>query len=95
MANSLLIAGLIMGMDIRIISPKSLLPEENLINEAKQIVKESGARITTTVDIDFGLKNADVIYSDVWVSMGEEKYFAERIKLLKDYQVDMQKIKIT
>jgi len=95
MANSLLIAGSIMGMDVRIISPKSLLPEENLIKEAKQIAKESGARITTTDDINFGLKDADVIYTDVWVSMGEEKYFAERIKLLKDYQVDMKKIKTT
>lgn len=95
MANSLLITGSIMGMDVRIISPKSLLPEENLIKEAKQIAKESGARITTTDDINFGLKDADVIYTDVWVSMGEEKYFAERIKLLKDYQVDMEKIKNT
>ena len=95
MANSLLIAGSIMGMDVRIISPKSLLPEENLIKEAKEIAKESGARITTTDDINFGLKDADVIYTDVWVSMGEEKYFAERIKLLKDYQVDMEKIKST
>ena len=95
MANSLLIAGSIMGMDVRIISPESLLPEENLIKEAKQIAKESGARITTTGDIDFGLKNTDVIYTDVWVSMGEEKYFAERIKLLKDYQVNMKKIKNT
>ena len=48
MANSLLIAGSIMGMDVRIISPKSLLPEEDLVKEAKQIAKESGARITTT-----------------------------------------------
>jgi len=95
MANSLLIAGSIMGMDVRIISPKSLLPEEDIVKEAKQIAKESGARTTTTADIDFGLKDADVIYTDVWVSIGEEKYFAERIKLLKDYQVDMQKIKIT
>lgn len=95
MANSLLVAGSIMGMDVRIISPKSLLPEENLIKEAKQIAKESGARITTTDDINFGLKNADVVYTDVWVSMGEEKYFAERIKLLKDYQVNMEVIKNT
>ena len=95
MANSLLTVGSIMGMDVRIIFPKSLLPEENLIKEAKQIVKESGARITTTDDINFGLKDADVIYTNVWVSMGEEKYFAERIKLLKDYQVNMEKIKST
>jgi ornithine carbamoyltransferase len=95
MANSLLITGSIMGMDVRIISPESLLPEENLIKEAKQVAKVSGARITTTADINFGLKDADVIYTDVWVSMGEEKYFAERIKLLKDYQLNIEKIKNT
>ncbi|GAH28537.1 unnamed protein product, partial [marine sediment metagenome] len=67
MANSLLIGGSIMGMDVRIISPKSLLPEENLIKEAKQIANGSGVRITIIDDINFGLKDADVIYTDVWV----------------------------
>jgi len=95
MANSLLLSGAIMGMDVRIISPQSLFPEEKLITEAKHISKESGARISVTNDVDSGLKDADVIYTDVWVSMGEEKYIAERVKLLKDYQVDMSKIKKT
>ena len=95
MANSLLIAGSIMGMDVRIISPKSLFPEENLIKKAKQIAKESGAKITTTDNINFGLRDTDIIYTDLWVSMGEEKYFAERIKLLKDYRVNMEVIKNT
>ena len=95
MANSLLIAGSIIGMEVRIISPKSLFPAEELIKEAEEFAKDSGAKIVITDDLNRGLKKADVIYTDVWISMGEEKYFEERIKLLKDYQVNMEVIKNT
>ena len=95
MANSLLLACSIMGIEFRIISPGSLYPDEELVNEAKERAKESGAVIKITDDISRGVKNADAIYTDVWVSMGEEEQMAERIKLLKDYQVNMDMMKAT
>ncbi len=95
MANSLLLACSIMGIEFRIVSPGSLYPDEELVSEAKERAKESGAVIKITDDISRGVKNADAIYTDVWVSMGEEDQMAERINLLKDYQVNMDMIKAT
>ncbi len=88
MANSLMIGAAKMGMDFRIVAPKSLFPEDELVAKAEAIAKETGARISLHDDISEGVKNADVIYTDVWVSMGEEDQFAERIKLLLPYQVN-------
>lgn len=87
MANSLMIGAAKMGMDFRIVAPKSLFPEEDLVKKAKEIGAETGAKIMITDDISQGVKDADVIYTDVWVSMGEEDQFEERIKLLMPYQV--------
>jgi ornithine carbamoyltransferase len=95
MGNTLLIGCAKMGMDFRIVAPKSLWPEEELVQTAKEIAKETGAVITLTEDIEQGVKGVDVIYTDVWVSMGEEELFAERIKLLKPYQVNMDMIRKT
>ncbi|MCK5816380.1 MAG: ornithine carbamoyltransferase [Candidatus Marinimicrobia bacterium] len=88
MANSLMVGAAKMGMDFRIVAPKSLFPEAKLVETAKAIAKENGASIMITDDISEGVKNADVIYTDVWVSMGEEDQFEERIKLLLPYQVN-------
>jgi len=77
-----------MGMDFRIVAPKSLFPDVKLVETAREIAKENGASIMITDDIAEGVKNADVIYTDVWVSMGEEDQFEERIKLLLPYQVN-------
>ncbi|GMB09958.1 ornithine carbamoyltransferase [Thermolongibacillus altinsuensis] len=95
MGNTLLIGCAKMGMDFRIVGPKLLWPEEELVQSAKEIAKETGATITLTEEIEQGVKEVDVIYTDVWVSMGEESMFAERIKLLKPYQVDMEMIRKT
>jgi ornithine carbamoyltransferase len=95
MANSLLIASSIMGMEFRIIAPRSLYPGEELLNEAKKMAKESGAIIKISDDMSQGVQHADAIYTDVWVSMGEEDQMEERIKLLRDYQVNMDMIKAT
>ncbi|MDZ7672670.1 MAG: ornithine carbamoyltransferase [Halanaerobiales bacterium] len=95
MANSLMIGSAIMGINYTIVSPKELWPNEELVNEAKKLAKNSKATINITDDPVKGVKDADAIYTDVWVSMGEEDKFAERIKMLKPYQVNMDMIKNT
>jgi ornithine carbamoyltransferase len=95
MANSLLLGCALMGLDVRIVAPASLQPEGEVVQEAERMAKESGARITITADVDKGVQGADVIYTDVWVSMGEEAQFEQRIQTLKDYQVTMDMLKKT
>lgn len=85
---SLLIGGALLGMDVRLIAPKKLLPPAAVIAEAQELAKTTGARITLTEDLD-GVKGCDFIHTDIWVSMGEsESVWTERILLLKDYQVN-------
>ncbi len=88
MANSLMVGAAKMGMDFRIVAPKSLFPEAGLVETAKAIAKDTGGSIMITDNISEGVKGADVIYTDVWVSMGEEDQYEERIKLLLPYQVN-------
>lgn len=88
MGNALLIGAAKMGMDFRAVAPKSLFPNEELVEEMRAVAKETGASITLTDNIEEGVKGVDVIYTDVWVSMGEEDQFEERIKLLHLYQVN-------
>ena len=89
--NSLMVVSVKLGMNFACCAPKNLWPEESLVNECKQIAAETGATITLTEDIMEGTKDADVIYTDVWVSMGEPmELWEERINLLKPYQVTMQ-----
>lgn len=95
MGNSLMIGAAKMGMDFRAVAPKTLFPAEALVNEMKEVAKETGATITLTEDIGQGVKDVDVIYTDVWVSMGEEDQFEERIQQLKPYQVNMDMINLT
>jgi len=88
-ANSLMIGGVKLGMDFRIVAPKEVQPDNELVNKCKKIAKETGAKITITDNINAGVKDADVIYTDVWVSMGEPKeVWEQRIKLLTPYQVN-------
>ncbi len=88
-ANSLLIGGAKMGVDCRIVTPKSLYPDPNLVSLAREIAKATGAKLAVTEDIDEGVKGCDFLYTDVWVSMGESKeIWNERIGLLKPYQVN-------
>lgn len=94
MGNSLLIGAVKMGMDFVALAPKKLWPCEELVAEIKEVAKETGGSITLTEDVN-EVKYADVIYTDVWVSMGEEDQFEERIKLLKPYQVNMDMINKT
>ena len=87
--NSLLVGAAKMGMDFRSVAPVQLQPGEQLVAQALEIARETGARITITDDLSTGLKGCDFIYTDVWVSMGEPEYvWKERISLLKPYQVN-------
>ncbi len=95
MANSLMIGCAKMGMECRIVSPKSLFPEKALVKEVEKIAAETGGKIVVTDNVAKGVKGADVLYTDVWASMGEEAEMANRIKLLTPYQVNMKMIKQT
>ncbi len=90
MGNSLMIGCAKLGMHFVALAPKELWPEEGLVNEMKEVAKETGATIEFFEDVKEGAKDADVIYTDVWVSMGEEHMFEERIQQLKPYQVNRE-----
>jgi ornithine carbamoyltransferase len=95
-ANALMIGAAKMGMDFRMLSPKELFPSEELLSKCLEVAKETGAKITCTDNIAEGVKGADVIYTDVWVSMGEpDDVWESRIKLLKPFQVNMEMLKLT
>ena len=96
MGNSLMVMGCKMGMDVRICSPRSLWPAEDLIATCRAIAAETGARLLITEDVDEGVKGVDYLHTDVWVSMGEPAdVWDERIKLLLPYQVNMEAVKKT
>ena len=96
MANALMIGAAKMGMDFRIVTPKSLFPAKELVAKCEEVAKETGAKITITDNVEAGVKNADVIYTDVWVSMGEAaEVWASRIELLTPYQVNMEMLNKT
>ena len=89
--NSLLISGAMMGMDVRMVGPASQLNAPEVVEEARRIAEQSGARITVTSDVAEGVRGADFIYTDVWVSLGEPKeVWAERIDQLRPYQVNAE-----
>lgn len=95
MGNSLMIGCAKLGMHFVAVAPKVLFPEDALVQEMAAICQETGGSITLTDDIEKGVKDADAIYTDVWVSMGEEDQMAERIELLKPYQVNSKMMKAT
>ncbi len=88
MGNSLMVACAKMGMQFTACTSKKYFPDKELVDTCKAIAEETGASITLTEDVNEGTKGADVIYTDVWVSMGEpDEVWAERIKELSPYQV--------
>ena len=89
MANSLMIGSGKLGLHFTIVAPKELWPQEDLVELCKGYATESGGSITITDSLD-GVKDADVLYTDVWASMGEEDKAAERIEMLKDYQINTE-----
>jgi ornithine carbamoyltransferase len=96
MADSYLIGGAKLGMDVRIASPKSLWPREEIVETARSIADETGAHVTITDDVGEAVRGADVLLTDVWVSMGEaDEVWKERIELLTPYQVNAETIAAT
>jgi len=95
-ANSLMVGGCKLGMDVRLCAPNSLWPEEALVEQCKQLAAETGARLTLTDHVEQGVAGVDYLYTDVWVSMGEtDAVWKERIELLRPYQVNMQTVEET
>ena len=89
-ANSLMVISAKMGMNFVSCGPKELWPDEDLVKKCKEIAQETGASIEMTEDVKEATKEADVIYTDVWVSMGEpDDVWESKIKLIKPYQVNM------
>lgn len=89
MANSLMIGCAKMGIHFAIVAPKSLWPKEELTALCGEYAAQSGASVTVTDDLD-GVKEADVLYTDVWCSMGEEDKAAERVAILRPYQINKE-----
>ncbi len=95
-ANSLLVGGCKLGMDVRLCAPSRLWPQEELIETCRSLAEETGARLTLTDNLDEAVAGVDFLYTDVWVSMGEDKsVWDERIRLLLPYQVNMEVIRKT
>jgi ornithine carbamoyltransferase len=89
MGNSLMVMGCKLGMDVRLCAPKALWPADDLVKTCQGIADETGARLTITDDVDAGVKGVDFLYTDVWLSMGEDtSKWGERIELLRPYQVN-------
>jgi ornithine carbamoyltransferase len=96
MADSYLIGAAKLGMDLRIASPKSLWPRQEIVDGAHSIAGQSGAHINITEDVAEAVKGADVLLTDVWVSMGEPAdVWKERIELLLPYQVNAETMALT
>ncbi|KRM07067.1 ornithine carbamoyltransferase [Liquorilactobacillus ghanensis DSM 18630] len=95
-SNALMIGAAKMGMTYHVICPKELNPSKELLQKVEKVAAETGAKIEVFNDISAGVANMDVIYSDVWVSMGEpDSVWKERIKLLKPYQVNKKVMQLT
>lgn len=88
MGNSLLLAGALMGMDVRIAAPKAYQPNAEILHKAQQFAENSGAKILITEEVQAAAAGADFIHTDIWVSMGEDKsVWDERIPALMPYRI--------
>lgn len=91
--NSLMITSAILGVNFTVATPAEITSEDSVVKKAMEFAKESGAEINIENDPVEAVKGADVIYTNVWAAMGEESQFAERVKLLKPYQVNSELVK--
>jgi len=96
MGNELLAGGSLMGMDVRLIAPRSLWPADDLVARCRDIAAGTGALVTLTEDVEAGVRGVDFVHTDVWLSMGEPAaLWAERIGLLRPYQVNARLMGLT
>ncbi|MDR0219245.1 MAG: ornithine carbamoyltransferase [Enterobacteriaceae bacterium] len=96
MGNTLLEAAALTGLDLRLVAPQACWPEAGLVAECRKHAAKTGGKITLTEDVAAGVREVDFLYTDVWVSMGEDKtVWQERIAALKPYQVNMDVVKLT
>ena len=96
MGDSLLVGGSKLGMDVRLCAPKELWPHDDLVARCREVAEHTGARITLTEDPAEGVKDVDFLYTDVWVSMGEDpSVWDERVALLRPYQVNGDLVRLT
>ncbi|MFI7409683.1 ornithine carbamoyltransferase [Streptomyces sp. NPDC049627] len=96
MGNSYLVTGALLGMDVRIVAPKTYWPAQEIVDRARELAETSGARITLTEAVEEGVAGADFVATDVWVSMGEPKeVWDERIAALGSYAVTMDVLRAT
>jgi ornithine carbamoyltransferase len=96
MADTYLVGGAKLAMDVRIAAPKSLWPSDEFTSLANETAAETGAKVTITEDVAEAVRGADVLFTDVWVSMGEaDEVWAERIELLMPYQVNAETLRLT
>ncbi|WP_020133900.1 ornithine carbamoyltransferase [Streptomyces sp. 351MFTsu5.1] len=96
MGNSYLVTGALLGMDVRIVAPKTYWPAQDVVDRARALAVDSGARITLTESLEEGVLGADFVATDVWVSMGEPKeVWDERISALAPYAVTMDVLRAT
>lgn len=96
MANSYLVVGAKLGMDVRIAAPRSLWPADDLVTAAREFAAASGGQVTITDNVEEAVGGCDFLLTDVWVSMGEsDDVWAERIELLSPYQINAQTMALT
>ena len=90
-ANSLMVVCAKLGMHFCACGPEENMPKKELVDKCREIAKETGAEITLTNDVKEGAKDADILYTDIWVSMGEPaELWGKRIELLRPYQVNKE-----
>ncbi|MFE6778703.1 ornithine carbamoyltransferase [Streptomyces sp. NPDC057702] len=96
MGHSYLVTGALLGMDVRVVAPRALWPADEVVAHARRLAADSGARLTLTEDVAEGVRGADFVATDVWVSMGEpSEVWDERIALLRPYAVTMDVLRAT
>ncbi len=96
MGNSLMVGAAKMGIDFRAAAPRECWPQEKLVNDCRMIAAQTGGNLTITENVALAVAGCDFLYTDVWVSMGEpEKIWADRIRLLKPFQVNQQVLTMT